>query len=165
MTDMDARLMLGWMCKAQWVHFFWRIALYKNYLNYQQNKLQLNEDRGSACHSIQVSKMIHHYKVPSASMVPIFLIHLWSTASELPLTTKHSPSNSTFQTSAKQPISNSEESVQTSIHYYLSMPQKKFNVPVLLRSRLPQLSSSWLPKASSRGNFKNKSKTTTTLAG
>ena len=29
---MLARLTLCWMCEAQWIHFWWRIALYKNNL-------------------------------------------------------------------------------------------------------------------------------------
>ena len=32
MTDTDACLLLCWMCRVQWVHFVWRIALYNNHL-------------------------------------------------------------------------------------------------------------------------------------
>ena len=34
MTDVDARLMPCWMCKAQQVHFLWRIAPYKIIYHY-----------------------------------------------------------------------------------------------------------------------------------
>ena len=68
-------------------------------------------------------------------ITPILLFHLWSAAEELPLI-QHSPSNSTFQTSAKQPISNSEESVQ-SVTFSLLMPPKQKNTHTKTHSCIP----------------------------
>ena len=54
------------------------------------------------------STIIPRCQVPSVSMVPSFLFQLWSVAVESPLI-QQPPSDSTFQSSAKQSISNSEK--------------------------------------------------------
>ena len=60
-----------------------------------------------------------------------------------------SPSESTFQTAVKQPVSNSEESVH-SVTISLLLPQKHSCVPLFCKGLIMQLSSSWISKQSSQ---------------
>ena len=128
-----------------------------------QNQLQLDEDKTEVLLAVpsklhNIKKLYPRCQVPPASMVPIFLFHLWSAALESSLI-EPPPSDSIFHTSAKHLFGTQKDQFSPSLsHCWCHKNTRVFFCSVT--TWLLQLSASWLPQVSSQESFKKKSQRT-----